>query len=349
MFGTCGDGPLLETGRAPGNLSVRAGMRRLRHAFGALRDFFNGAGLPVCLLATAAVYEVFLLAVIFAPVGWGPWSRFSEEFKIWCFSYNPATGGMKWGAVWLMIFEPAVLALITVFFYRRNLWELGPLGAVRQHWRAALSGGVLTAVALLGLTAFSRPASGESAILPFPGKRIRTELAPPDIRLTDQRGREVSLESLRGKVVLIAGVYATCSTACPQILQTVKRMLDALPEKEREHFVALAISLDPENDASWMMNAIAETYGFPAERFHYLNGEVGNVRAILEHMGFSAIRNEQTGVIDHANLFVLVDPLGRIAYRFGLDPRHEPWMHEAIAELLAESGPAPVLTQGTPP
>ncbi len=322
-------------------------MNRLRKAPGILRDFFNGAGLPVCLLAVAVVYEAFLLAVIFAPAGSGPWSRFSEEFKIWCFSYNPATGGMRWGAVWLMIFEPAVLALITIFFYRRNLWEAGPLGSFRRHWRAALSGGILTALALLGLTRFSDTSAAEAA-LPFPGERIRTQLQPPDIHLTDQNGHEISLESLRGKVVLITGVYATCSTACPQILQTMKRVVDALPEARRENFVALAISLDPENDSSWMMRAIAESY-FPQSRFHYLNGNVKTVRAILEHMGFSAVRNEETGTIDHANLFILVDADGRIAYRFGLDPRHESWINEAASQLLAEAGAPKTLAGGTSP
>jgi len=322
-------------------------MNRLRKAPGILRDFFNGAGLPVCLLAVAVVYEAFLLAVIFAPEGSGPWSRFSEEFKIWCFSYNPATGGMRWGAAWLMIFEPAVLALITVFFYRKNLWESGLAGSFRRHWRAALSGGVLTALALLGLTGFSGTPASEAA-LPFPGERIRTQLRPPKIHLTDQDGREVSLEALRGRVVLITGVYAACSTACPQILQTMKRVTDSLPEALRENFVAIAISLDPENDSSWMMRAIAEAY-FPASRFHYLNGDVKTVRAILEHMGFSAVRNEETGAIDHANLFILVDAEGRIAYRFGLDPRHESWINEAAAQLLAEAGTPKTLAGRTSP
>lgn len=310
-------------------------MNRLRKAPGTLRDFFNGAGLPVCLLTVAVVYEIFLLLVIFAPPGSGPWSRFSEEFKVWCFSYNPATGGMQWGAAWLMIFEPAVLALVTIFFYRKNLWELGLSGVLRGHWRSALTGGALTLVILLGLAAFSGNTAAE-APLPFPGERIRTQIAPPEIRLTDQTGREISLEALRGKVVLITGVYAACSTACPQILQTVKRVTDALPQSDRDRFVALAISLDPENDAAWMMNAIAESH-FPKTPFHYLNGDVKTVRSILEHMGFAAIRNEETGAIDHANLFILVDAEGRIAYRFGLDPRHEFWMYEAAAQLLAEA------------
>lgn len=322
-------------------------MNLLRKASGILRDFFNGAGLPVCLLAVAVVYEAFLLAVIFAPAGSGPWSRFSEEFKVWCFSFNPATGGMRWGAVWLMIFEPAVLALITIFFYSKNLWEAGLAGSFRRHWRAAFFGGVLTALALLGLTGFSDTSAAGGA-LPFPGERIRTQLQPPDIHLTDQNGHEISLESLRGKVVLITGVYATCSTACPQILQTMKRVVDSLPEAQRENFVAIAISLDPENDSSWMMRAIADAY-FPQSRFHYLNGDVKTVRAILEHMGFSAVRNEETGTIDHANLFILVDAGGRIAYRFGLDPRHESWINEAASQLLAEMGTPKTLAGKTSP
>ncbi len=308
---------------------------RFRKTAGVLRDFFNGAGLPVCLLAVAAVYEAFLLAVMFAPAGWGPWSRFAEEFKVWCFSYNPATGGMQWGAAWITILEPPLLALVTIFFYRKNLWRLGLGGAFRTHWRAALAGGALTAVALLGLTAFAGPAPADAASLPFPGKRIRTEIEPPAIRLTDQGGREVSLESLRGKVVLMTGVYATCSTACPQILLTAKRVLEALPEADRGKFVILALSLDPRNDASWQMAAVADMY-FPGAQFHYLNGAENVVHPLLERLGFAAIRNETTGVIDHANLFIFVDASGRIAYRFGLDPRQESWMREAVAELLAE-------------
>lgn len=302
-----------------------------------LRDFFNGAGLPIFLLAVAAVYEAFLLAIIFAPPGTGPWSRFSEEFKVWCFSFNPATGGMRWSAVWLMIFEPPVLALITVLFYRHNLRAVGLLGAFRHHRGAMLSGAAITLVALIGLTALSQRNARTAEILPFPGERIRTQIAPPAFRLTDQRGREVSLDALRGKVVLLTGVYATCSTACPQILQTVKRVMDAIPENQRDHFVTAAISLNPEYDSPWMMNQVAEAYGFPESRFHYLNGDEVTVHAILERLGFSAVRNEETGAIDHANLFVLIDAQGLIAYRFSLDPRHESWIHEAVRQLLDET------------
>jgi hypothetical protein len=42
-------------------------------------------------------------------------------------------------------------------------------------------------------------------------------------------------------------------------------------------------------------------------------------------------------MIDHANLFILLDASGRIAYRFNLNPRHRAWMHEAIIALVGEA------------
>jgi cytochrome oxidase Cu insertion factor (SCO1/SenC/PrrC family) len=56
----------------------------------------------------------------------------------------------------------------------------------------------------------------------------------------------------------------------------------------------------------------------------------------LTSLQFSATRNSQTGAIDHANLFLLVDRDNQIAYRFTLDPRHRAWLRSALRDLLRE-------------
>lgn len=311
----------------------------------AWRTFFNGAGLPVFLLMVALIYEMFLLAVLFAPPGSGPWSQFSEEFKVWCFSYDPRTGGMEWGAVWIMLLEPPVLALIAGFIYRRNLVELFQKGGggILKHWKAAAAGVLISSGALFGLSEYARLTDSQKEILPFPGERIRTRISPPELRLADQNGKEISLETLRGKVVLLTGVYATCSTACPEILRTMKNVIEEVPEEVRHKLVAVAVSLDPENDNTTMMQAVATAYQFPQPGFHYINGDAETVRAILHRLGFSAVRNQETGAIDHANLFILFDVDGYIAYRFNLDARHEPWIHEAVEQLMMEVNDAAVV------
>ena len=57
---------------------------------------------------------------------------------------------------------------------------------------------------------------------------------------------------------------------------------------------------------------------------------------VLTRLQFSATRDPRTGLIDHANLFLLVDRRGDIAYRFTLDPRHRAWLREALRALLRE-------------
>ena len=57
----------------------------------------------------------------------------------------------------------------------------------------------------------------------------------------------------------------------------------------------------------------------------------------LTRLQFSATRNPQTGVIDHANLFLLVDRSNHIAYRFTLDARHRAWLRTALRSLLSET------------
>ncbi|MNC96767.1 hypothetical protein D3C83_142260 [compost metagenome] len=60
------------------------------------------------------------------------------------------------------------------------------------------------------------------------------------------------------------------------------------------------------------------------------------MESTLDALGVARTRDPETGVIDHANLFVLVDRDGRVAYRFTLGERQERWLVQALRLLLAE-------------
>jgi cytochrome oxidase Cu insertion factor (SCO1/SenC/PrrC family) len=47
-------------------------------------------------------------------------------------------------------------------------------------------------------------------------------------------------------------------------------------------------------------------------------------------------RNPQTGMIDHANLFIVLDRKGTIAYRFTLGEHQEHWLARALQLLTRE-------------
>lgn len=302
-----------------------------------LRGFFTGTGLPLFLLSAAVVYEAFLLAIIFAPESTGAWGGFAREFKRWCFRYDARTGGMEWAAVWVMLVEPAFVVLVAAFLWRRALRPLRTLAGWARHGSAAILGVFGATVAIGGLYAYGRPAAIAATELPFPGERIRTHLAAPAFSFVDQKGQPFSLEQLRGRVVLVTGIYAMCSTACPEILRETKTLVESLAPDVRERISVAALSLNPEADTTELMERVTEAYGFRYPEFRYLNGETAGMHETLTRLGFARVKNPRTGAIDHANLFLLVDARGEIAYRFTLDARHRGWMREALIALSNEA------------
>ena len=147
---------------------------------------------------------------------------------------------------------------------------------------------------------------------------------------------------LRGRVVLVTGVYAACTTACPEIFLELKKILAELPAPDRSSLSVVALSLNPEYETSALMNLIAEGRGLAYPEFRYANApKPAAMHDALTRLQFSATRNPQTGVIDHANLFLLVDRSGHIAYRFTLDPRHRAWLRAGLRALLLEPNVIP--------
>lgn len=299
------------------------------------RRFFLGTGLPIFLFAAVGLYEAALLTIIFAPLEYGWLGDFAREFKVWCFNYDPRTGGMEWSAVGMMLLEPIFVVGVTVLLWRRVLatrpW--------RSSWRAALAGLAVASIAIGSVLALGRSNAAGEVLPPFPGERIRTRLTPPPFQLVDQNGRACSLADLRGRVVLVTGIYAMCATTCPQILVETRRLLDALPAETRKHVSVLALSLNPEYDTTELMTAVAAGYGFTHPEFRYLNGAPAVVHPVLEQLQFARVKNPVTGVIEHANLLILIDPAGLIAYRFNLNPRHQAWLRAAILALAVEAKP----------
>ncbi len=321
----------------PASLAAPAAARGLRRLGGAAAAFLSGPGLAVFVTTAVVIYEVFLLCVIFAPPSWGAWSAFSEEFKIWCFNYDPRTGGMEWMAVAIMLAEPAFIAGLLLALARFCRGHGSPARTLRQNLRAVGAGLAAGVLAGGGLYAYGRPSAQDQTMPPFPGERIRTQLEPPGFALTDHRGAPASLDQFRGKATLMTGVYTLCSTSCPEILIQARALVDELPAEAREHLQLVALSLNPEYDTDALMGAMAEAYGLGYPGFRFLNGHPAVMKPLLRDLQFSPRRNPETGLIDHANLFILLDADGRIAYRFNLDRRHRDWLRAAVLALTAEA------------
>jgi protein SCO1/2 len=227
-----------------------------------------------------------------------------------------------------------VLALVTAAIWSDTFREA--LARPRQSvpWAVAGLGVVFaSAVAMAAMQPETRP-QGE---LPFPADSLRTELRAPEVKLTNHRGQPVDLSELRGKVVVVTAVYASCGFTCPTILQQAKASLEELTPEERADVVVLGISLDAAHDSPEVLARLAEGQQLTGDGWHLLTGEPAVVEQTLLDLGFSWTKDPETGRIDHANLFMVVDRDGRIAYRLGLGERQQRWLVSALKTLLLET------------
>lgn len=300
-------------------------------------DTFAGWRFPVFALSLIVAYELFVVTMLFLPISDDAVGRFAEEFKTWCFGYDPATGRSQPMYLVLMLTEPLVLGLVFTAVYSKQL--KGILATPRRvlpYFGTALA----VIVASIGvLLSSSDGAAAPNGALPFPAERIRTSYVPPAFDLLDHEGRPVSLQALSGQVVVLTGVYASCGFTCPMILKQAKRAIAALTPEERASVTMLGVTLDPAHDTPEVLAKMAAGQGVAAPTFRLATGAPSVVEPLLDRLGIERRRDPETGVIDHSNLFLVVDRQGRIAYRLTLGERQEQWLITALQQLIAEKSP----------
>lgn len=305
--------------------------------------FLEGPGFLVFLVTALIGYEAFLLLTIFGPTEGGWLGDFVRDFQLWCYRGDPRTGGISWLAVSVMMFEPIFVVALAALIWRRTFARLTSPRVWLAHADSAAAALAVIALSVAGLFYFARvDARRAQELPPFPGERIRVQLALPGNLLLDQKKTEFRFADLTGRVVLVTGIYAGCTTACPEILLELKALLAEIPAAERTGLDVVALSLNPEYETAELMDLISEAHGFTHPEFRYVNGRSPfEMHALLRDLQFAVTRDPRTGIIDHANLFLLVDRNNHIAYRFNLDPRHRAWLRVALRSLLLEPHAAP--------
>ena len=202
-------------------------------------------------------------------------------------------------------------------------------------WRAA-GLAVLLAAATSSLSWTSGTLAAADAV--FPARALRTSLPAPSFNLLDQGGRPFGSQALVGGVTLATGFFSSCSTTCPMILAEVQSAMAALTPAERAQVHVVAVTLDAAHDDPARLAAVAKARGFDAERYHLLTGPSADVERALDAFSIARSRDPKTGMIDHQNVFVLLDREGRVAYRLSLSAQRRSWLQDGLRALLQEPG-----------
>ena len=132
-----------------------------------------------------------------------------------------------------------------------------------------------------------------------------------DFRLTDQAGRPVSRQDLRGKVWVAAFMFTRCPTICPRITRRMQE-LQAHAKKEQVPLTLVSFSVDPEYDTPQVLTAYAAEFKLDTSNWRLLTGDIEVIKKTSVESFKMALDGQPDSAADHLGLvhgshLVLVD------------------------------------------
>jgi cytochrome oxidase Cu insertion factor (SCO1/SenC/PrrC family) len=188
--------------------------------------------------------------------------------------------------------------------------------AVLAAWAVAI---IVLGVAPMALAQASPNAS------PIIAQAIDGDSAPlnftaPAFTLTDQDGRQVSLASLRGKVVLLTFLDPVCTSDCPLIAQEFRQADQVLGAKSR-NVELVAIVANP------VYHSLAYTRAFDSQErltsvpnWLYLTGTVAQLQKAWGDYGIAAQVAPAGAMIAHNDVAYVIDATGHTRAELDFDP-----------------------------
>ena len=179
-------------------------------------------------------------------------------------------------------------------------------------------------VAIIGVVPMMA-ASASSTASPIIAEALDGSSAPlnfraPAFQLTNQDGRQVSLASLRGKVVLLTFLDPVCTSDCPLIAQEF-RQADQLLAGQRRQVELVAVVANP------VYNTLSYTQAFDRQErmntlpnWDYLTGSVAQLQKVWRQYGIAAQILPAGGMIGHSDVAYVIDRSGRTRTELNFDP-----------------------------
>ncbi len=139
-----------------------------------------------------------------------------------------------------------------------------------------------------------------------------------DFHLTDQNGRTVTRDDLRGKVWVASFIFTRCRSICPRVTGTIAQLRDELGPQEDVRFISF--SVDPEHDTPAVLKRYAEGYHADPERWRFLTGPEESIYALVRN-SFHDLAEQNRGTartagneVTHSPRVFVVDRHGRVRW-----------------------------------
>lgn len=144
----------------------------------------------------------------------------------------------------------------------------------------------------------------------------------PEFTLTTQDGNRLSLQELRGKVVVVTFIFASCTDSCPLLTHKLATLQSRLGPDFGPQAFFVSVTVDPERDTPEVLKRYASAHGAQLSGWAFLTGTPGEIREIARRYGV-AYGKLPSGDMDHTFLTSLVDRSGMLRVQY-LGVRFDP-------------------------
>ncbi|UCH18170.1 MAG: SCO family protein [Burkholderiales bacterium] len=157
----------------------------------------------------------------------------------------------------------------------------------------------------------------------------------PQFTLTAATGERVALTDLRGKVLAVTFLYASCADTCPLLTAQMVAIQRRLGADFGPRIGFVSITVDPEVDTPEVLRGYAKAHGADHEGWSFLTGTPAEIKDVLRRYGVYA-RKSSRGDVDHLFLTSLIDGEGMLRVQY-LGVRFDPAEMQAdLQKLLRE-------------
>lgn len=149
---------------------------------------------------------------------------------------------------------------------------------------------------------------------------------------TGDDGRPFALAQLRGRPVVLAMFFASCTYACPMIVADMTRIRDSLPADLRDRAALVLVSFDAKRDTPKALNQYRKDRQLTSQ-WTLVRGDDGPVRELAALLGVK-FKQEADGQFAHSNIISILNTEGEVVHqRAGL----KGGLEDATAALVRAS------------
>ena len=129
-----------------------------------------------------------------------------------------------------------------------------------------------------------------------------------NMNFVNQLGKKVSLDSLKGKILVINFFFTRCPAVCPGLSKSMKKLQDSYANSKDSIVQFISVSIDPVHDSVPQLRNYADKFTFNHDSWWFVTGDRKEIYDFaLQEIKASIADTEVDSAFIHTENFFLLD------------------------------------------